>query len=157
MGSLASTILLWLFVINLGIAFGAGLYESRIVVPRWIETGHWNAPAARADNTGLRFWVFVTTVPLTILVLSNLVVAWSAPAPVRVWWLSASLLALADRVFTFSYFIPKMIKLINDPALAPDSATSMAVQWIRLNYFRHAISLAAWLAALRTFSIFYKT
>ena len=27
-------VLLWLFVINLGIAFGAGLYESRVVVPR---------------------------------------------------------------------------------------------------------------------------
>ena len=33
---LASTpmLLLWLFVINLGIAFGAGVYEHRIVVPR---------------------------------------------------------------------------------------------------------------------------
>ena len=27
------SLLLWLFVINLGIAFGAGLYESRILVP----------------------------------------------------------------------------------------------------------------------------
>jgi hypothetical protein len=26
-------ILLWLFVINLGTAFGAGIYESRVVVP----------------------------------------------------------------------------------------------------------------------------
>ncbi len=31
-----STTLLWLFVINLGIAFGASLYEHRIVVSRWI-------------------------------------------------------------------------------------------------------------------------
>jgi hypothetical protein len=28
-----TTILLWLFVINLGIAFGGGLYEARVVVP----------------------------------------------------------------------------------------------------------------------------
>ena len=28
-------VLFWLFVINLGIALGAGLYESRVVVPRW--------------------------------------------------------------------------------------------------------------------------
>ena len=28
-------ILLWLFVINLGIAFGAGLYEQRIILPQW--------------------------------------------------------------------------------------------------------------------------
>jgi hypothetical protein len=56
-------ILLWLFVINLGIAFGAGLYESRILLPQWItstlETAyHWNAEAARQANTGLNFWVY---------------------------------------------------------------------------------------------------
>jgi hypothetical protein len=34
-----SIALLWLFVINLGIAFGAGLYEHRIVVSRWITAG----------------------------------------------------------------------------------------------------------------------
>ena len=54
------TILLWLFVINLGTAFGAGLYEHRIVVPDWIASdaagAHWHADAARRDNTGLRFW-----------------------------------------------------------------------------------------------------
>jgi len=49
-----SKIVLWLFVINLGIAFGAGLYEHTIVVSRWISTSpeygtHWNAAAARDD------------------------------------------------------------------------------------------------------------
>src|SRR5262245_23676288 len=63
-------VLLWLFVINLGIAFGAGLYESRIVVPQWLsfsrDTGYrWNAEAARKADVGLRFWVYVTTLPLT--------------------------------------------------------------------------------------------
>src|SRR5438876_117396 len=67
-----ATIVLWLFVINLGIAFGAGLYEARIVVPQWLspspESGlSWNAELARQSNTGMRFWVYVTTVPLTLL------------------------------------------------------------------------------------------
>src|SRR5438874_269617 len=83
MSSNASIVLLWLFVINLGIAFGAGLYEHRIVVSRWItsssESAHWNADAAQRDDTGRRFWAFVTT---------------------------------ADRTFTFSYFIPTMIGLM---------------------------------------------
>jgi len=75
------TILLWLFVINLGIAFGAGLYEHRIVVSRWIRassaTGvQWDVAAARQDDTGRRFWGFVTTGPLTLLTLANVVVAW---------------------------------------------------------------------------------
>ena len=77
MSGISSTILLWLFVINLGIAFGAGLYEHRIVVSRWItsspETGqHWNPEVVRQDDTGRRFWIFVTTVPLTLLTLANL-------------------------------------------------------------------------------------
>jgi hypothetical protein len=47
-----SAVLLWLFVLNLGVAFGAGLYEHRIVVARWISTSpesgaHWNPGAAR--------------------------------------------------------------------------------------------------------------
>jgi hypothetical protein len=31
-------VLLWLFVINLGIACGAGLYEIRIVASPWIDS-----------------------------------------------------------------------------------------------------------------------
>src|SRR4249920_1987062 len=105
-----STIVLWLFVINLGVAFGAGLYEHRIVVSRWVSSvqsgGHWDAEAARRDDTGRRFWAFVSTLPLTLLTLANLFAAWRASGAVRGWWLAASLLALAERAFTFSYFIP---------------------------------------------------
>lgn len=44
----AAYFVLWLFILNLGIAFGAGLYESRIAVPQWLsgtpEAGYrWNA------------------------------------------------------------------------------------------------------------------
>lgn len=87
----AAKVLLWLFVINLGIAFGAGLYESRIVVPRWLtpapEDGFlWNAEAVRQDNTGLRFWVYVTTIPLTVITLANLLGAWRARGSASGWW-----------------------------------------------------------------------
>ena len=62
MSTPVAAILLWLFVINLGIAFGAGLYGHRIVVPRWLtadDSGrHWNAEQVRRDNTGLRFWAY---------------------------------------------------------------------------------------------------
>jgi hypothetical protein len=67
---------LWLFIINLGVAFGAGLYEHRIVMPDWItwdaDGAHWNAGAARHGDTGLRFWALVSTGPLTLLTLTNL-------------------------------------------------------------------------------------
>lgn len=159
MAGTTSTILLWLFVINLGVAFGAGLYEHRIVGPKWLsrsaESGaHWNAEAARQDDVGRRFWAFVTTMPLTLLTLANLFVAWRASGDVRDWWLAAGFAALADRALTFSYFIPTMVGLMR----APDSPESVAIatRWLNLNYLRHAIVLAAWLASLRTFALFYQ-
>jgi hypothetical protein len=159
MSGTTSAIILWLFVINLGIAFGAGLYEHRIVVPNWLESSEesrasWNAEAARRDDTGRRFWVFVTTVPLTLLTFANLFAAWRAPGEVRGWWLAAAFAALADRAFTFSYFIPTMIGLLG----ATDSPESVATatRWGHLNYVRHALVLFAWLASMRTFALFYQ-
>lgn len=150
-------VILFLFVINLGIAFGAGLYESRIVVPQWlsVSTGpgyRWNAEAARQANVGLRFWVYVTTVPLTLLTLASLVVACWTPNEVRDWWLAAGAAVLVDRVMTFAYFIPAMLSLMNNQAISGPEAVAKATQWVNLGYIRHAATLAAWLAALRAFA-----
>jgi len=151
-------VLLWLFVINLGIAFGAGLYEARIEFPQWliysVDSGYrWSAEAARQANTGLRFWVYVTTVPLTLLTLANLVAAWRAEGTFRGWWLGAAVVALADRIFTFSYFVPTMIKLQGDVDLSASEAVAMALRWGQLNHLRHIIVLVAWVAALKAFSL----
>jgi hypothetical protein len=154
----AATILLWLFVITLGVAFGAGLYEHRIVVPNWIissDTGaHWNAEAVRRDDTGLRFWAYVTTGPLTLLTLANLFAGWKASGAARSWWLAAALVVLVDRVLTFSYFIPTMVGLMS----AADSPASVAAatRWANLNYLRHALVLGGWLAALKAFALLYQ-
>ena len=156
MSSTAQTILLWLFVINLGVAFGAGLFEHRIVVPRWLRSSpgtvtHWDAEAVRRDDTGRRFWAFVTTVSLTLLTLANLYAAWAMSGSARGWWLAAALVALGERIFTMSYFIPTMIGLMN----AEDSpaAVAVATRWSRLSYLRHALGLAAWLLALKTLEV----
>ena len=154
-------LLLWLFVINLGIVLGAGLYEARIEFRQWLvysgESGYrWNAEAARQANTGLRFWVYVTTVPLTLLTLANLVAAWRARGAIRGWWLGAAVVALADRVFTFSYFVPTMVKLMSDESLSQAQAVAMASRWGQLNYIRHVIVLVAWLLALKAFSLLGK-
>jgi len=68
-----------------------------IAVPEWIGVGpayHWNAEAARSADVGLRFWGFVTTGPLTLLMLANLAAAWLTRGPERRWWLGAALAAL---------------------------------------------------------------
>ena len=151
---------LWLFVMNLGTVFGAGVYEHRIVVSRWTSDSsasggrHWHGETARQDDVGRRFWAFVSTVPLTLLTVANLVLAWQASGALRAWWLAAALLALADRVLTFSYFIPAMVGLMAVPD-SPEAAASASV-WANLNHLRHAIVLAAWLASLNAFALFYQ-
>ena len=156
MAEVITGIVLWLFVINLGIAFGAGLYETRIVVPQWLayspESGYrWNAEAARQADVGLKFWVYVTTVPLTLLTLASLAVAWWTQDVVRNWWLGAATAALVDRGMTFTYFIPTMIKLMRGHTFGESEAAIRALQWVRLGYIRQAANLVAWLAAMTAF------
>ena len=152
-----SGVLLWLLVVNLGIAFGAGVYEARITVPDWIQSDtsgeHWHAQAAREDDTGLRFWVAVTTVPLTLLTIGNLCLGWRASGKLRRWWLGAATAALADRVVTFAYFIPTMIGLMA-MSDSPEAVVS-ASRWADLNHVRHLILLIAWLAALQAFALWH--
>jgi hypothetical protein len=155
MAGKGAPMLLWLFVINLGISFGAGLYESRIVLSDWLSSSdsmrHWNAAVARHDNTGVRFWAFVTTVPLTLLTLANAFAAWRSGGQLRSWWLTSAVCALLERTFTFSYFIPAMVGLMQ----MSDSPTSVktAAVWMNLNYLRHTMLLMAWLAGLKAFSL----
>ena len=143
------TVLLWLWIIFLGTAFGAGLYESRVVVPLWTSA----PPASLASpDAGRRFWAMITTGPLTLLTIANLVAALQSHAPGRAWWLIAALVTLAERVATFGYFIPTIIRL--GRGTSNDSTLRRALQrWVRLNYVRNAMTLVAWIAALRVLSL----
>jgi hypothetical protein len=149
----AGRILLWLLVLNQGIAFGAGLYEHRIVLPLWIDASspdgavRFDAAAARAANSGLRFWAYVTTGPLTLLTLANLVAAWRDRGTARRMWLAAGAVGLAERILTFTYFIPTMVALMEGDAGSSSAETFF--QWMQWNHVRHALVLAAWLLALK--------
>lgn len=151
-------ILLWLFVINHGIAFGAGLYEQRIILPQWFsrssESGiRVNSAAMRSTDTGRTFWAFVTTVPLTLLTLANLVAAWQSQGPRHGWWLGAVVVTLVERIATFSYFLPTAVRLMRAEALPSAKVEAMASRWVGLNHVRAALALTGWLAALRALSL----
>jgi len=141
-------IVLWLFVINLGIAFGAGLYEARVVIPQWV-----NIPRERWPNTGLLFWVYVTTVPLTLLTLASLAAAWLTQGPMRVWYLAAVGIVIVERIATFSYFIPRMVWMTGAEGLPAADLKAALSQWLLMNHGRHVLSLAGWLAALKALSL----
>ena len=146
-------ILLFLFVINLGVAFGAGLYESRIVLPLWFDktsNGYRvNHEAMRDIDTGRKFWGFVTTMPLTLLTIANCVLAFQSHAEVRSWWLAASLVTLVERAVTFAFFIPTAIKLQKSEAVEASSVSKTVSSWINMNYVRMLLNLIGLVAAMR--------
>ena len=142
--------LLWLFIIFLGVAFGAGLYESRVVVPMWTR----DPPASLASpDSGHRFWAFVTTGPLTLLTVANLVAALQTQGPARAWWLTAAIVTLVERAATFGYFIPTIIRLQRTPTLTQTAVRVALARWVRLNYVRNTLTLVAWIAALKVLAM----
>jgi hypothetical protein len=141
-------VLLWLFVMNLGVAFGAGIYEARVVIPQWANT-----PPKTWPNTGLLFWVYVTTVPLTLLTLMSAVAAWLDQGTRRHWWLGAVAIVVVERIATFTYFIPTMIRLMGAETVSQAEVDSSLSRWLSLNHVRHLLTLMAWLAALKALSL----
>jgi hypothetical protein len=159
MAKIFASAALWLFMLNLAVALGAGLYEHRIVAPQWFSgpDGTWNATAAKEADVGLRFWAFVTTGPLTLLMIANFVAAFAAgPGPLRFAWLAAAFLVLADRVLTFGYFIPTMIRLMSGE-IPLAAATESARTWLKVNHARHALNLLALVFAIRAYGLLQKT
>ncbi|HEX6533588.1 MAG TPA: hypothetical protein VF041_03270 [Gemmatimonadaceae bacterium] len=139
-------LLLWLFVVDLGIATGAGLYEARVVVPLW---GSAPPRSVLVPDSGRRFWGFTTTVPLTLLAVANLFAALRAPDPQHDWWLAAVVIALVERALTFSYFIPTLLRLQRSGESSGADAGARLARWARVNLLRNALTIAAWLIALR--------
>ena len=150
MSTFASTIL-GLFVINHGIAFGAGLYEMRMVTPAWIEAVL-RGSDEKFPDAGRKFWGMVTTVPLTLLTFASLYLAWKIPGAKGQWWLTAAFITLAERFMTFAYFIPTMVRLQGQRVPAV-KIQRVALRWANVNYVRMLLSLGAWMAALKAFSL----
>jgi hypothetical protein len=147
---------LWLLVIALGIQTGAGLFETRVLVPLWAASPPQSVLAYLAvtirPDSGHRLWIFLT--PLTgVISLLNLVAAWLYAGPARTWWLIASASALIVIVATFAYFIPVLLRLPDARKMPEAQLTRMVRLWVRLNWCRFVILVASWLAALKAFSI----
>ncbi len=153
-----SEMLLWAFVLNLGIAFGAGLYETKIILPQWFKksgSGYvLDTLSMRETDTGRKFWGFVTTMPLTLLTVINLVFAWQTSGNLYNWWLSAGLITLTERLGTFGCFIPTAIKLMKEEDISSKETTTRIRTWILGNYIRMALNFIGWIAALKALTLY---
>lgn len=148
-----------LFAMNLGIGFGAGLYELRIVFPQWLETTTaadgskkkvWNTDAVLRFDVGKRFWAFIGTGPLTLLTLTSAYMAPKVGNPSSQFWLMAVTITIIERMMTFTYFIPTMISLGSQPGVVSDpKVIEKAERWGKMNFVRLGLSFAGWFLAMQ--------
>jgi hypothetical protein len=93
----------------------------------------------RGPTPVFSLWVYVTTIPLTLLTVANLFAAWLEPSPKRKWWLWAAVTIVLERVATFAYFIPTMISLMGSERSDLEIKAALS-QWLLFNYGRHLLT-----------------
>jgi len=143
------SVALWALVIALGLQTGAGIFETRVLVPLWAAAPQRFFSQPLRPDSGKRFWVILS--PLTSLIsIINLIVALGAGEPKRTWWIAASAIAIAVMIVTFAYFVPALLRFAR--AAEGDDVTASAKTWVMLNYVRAIAIIAAWLSALKAFS-----
>lgn len=155
---------MWMYTLNLGIAFGAGYYENKVVVPLWIrfedsemEDKKYDvvvdAAEMRRIDTGRKFWAFVSTIPLTSLTITQLFVKrinGRYDTDALNWLQLSTAFSCIERLLTFTFFIPNAIKLMNaDESGVDDSHKQIALRWTRMNYLRLLLSGFAWITAMK--------
>ena len=149
------TLALWVLVVALGIQTGAGLLEWLVLVPLWSSAPPesviaFNAQPIRPDS-GRRFWIILTPV-VGLVSLANVFFAWSSAGPQRVWWLASAGTSVVIVIVTFAYFAPILWTLLRSSELPASEVTNKVRWWVRLNWVRAVVLVAAWLAALKGFS-----
>ena len=156
-------IFLWLYVVVLGIQIGGGLYEQLVLMPLWSLAPpdsvvayyqHNVANPQFAPDQGGRFWIYFF--PLgALLAIATLISGLKTRPEHRKWRMVSTILALIITVFTFAWFIPNIITLTGQGVtkLSGEQVTNLTNWWVRLNWVRAFMYLAALLAALRALSI----
>lgn len=157
-----SKLILWLFVITLGVEIGAGLYETILVVPLWASgapesvVGYYQQNVANpqfALNAGPRLWMFLTP-SVGLLAVATLLTGFKTVPQHRTWRLAGSLLAIFVVAVTFAWFVPNIMRLTYDvPNMTAADMAITAKWWVNLNWVRVVLYMTAWICTLRAFSI----
>lgn len=144
------SIALWALVIALGLQTGAGIYETRVIVPLWAAAPSRFFSQPLRPDSGKRLWIFLS--PITSIVsIINLIYAFGAMEPRRTWWIAASVISIAVMIVTFAYFVPTLLAIAR--ANEGDDIAAKVKTWVTLNYVRAIAIIAAWLAALKVFKM----
>ena len=142
-----------LFILFIQFGMGGGLYEFLVIYPNWTKDARPENLVKKLRESGQananrRFWPLVSPA-LTLLSIINMALAWKNPGPAHTVWMTASLIVFTNRVITFSWFIPTMLRKFEHPEKIDAQQLQKTVRlWSRLSPVRILVELSAWAFAL---------
>lgn len=150
-----TTIAVVLLLFTLTLSMGGGLYEILVIYAGWKHDVHPLTLRAKLESSGQnlaakRFWPLVSPTQ-ALLAIINIVLAWNHPGEARGYWLAAAAAIFINRLITFSYFIPVMIRTIMQPEkIEPARLQAIVKQWIALSPLRLIPEIFAWIMLVVT-------
>lgn len=156
-------VILWLFVILLGIQLGAGLYEIRVITPlvtysppesviRFFSMSKTHPELA--IQAGRFFWKY-TSQPMGPLAIATLLIGIRSRGPQRIWMLIPAITVILVFAATYLFFVPTLRQLANSQqlGLSPEQVMAKLNLWHVLNWFRLGFIAFAFIAGLRALSL----
>jgi len=116
---MVTIISLSLLLLSVALSLGGGLYEVLVIYPNWKydvdpQTLRGRLESSGQMNAGSRFWPLVSPAQ-GLLSIANIILAWNYTGAAHDYWLAAAITIFVNRLITFSYFIPVMIRKIMEP------------------------------------------
>ncbi len=152
-------ILLWVYVIMLGILTGGALFERLVLVSVWASSPpdsvrNWNSDPRNALDPPRRFFKFVTP-PIILLMFVMFYIAFKSENPFRCWLLTSAILTLTVIVSTLVYFAPNMhvLSLRRGEGLDSEAIVKKTRLWVALQYIRLLVLILGWISALQAFRL----
>ena len=156
--SQTARILLWAFTILMGFDLGAGVYEARVNVAGWSRAITSRTPDGEAymrfaPSAGQRWWMGLTPL-LALVTIAALIAALRTTGPARPWMVWSTALQLAVVIWTFAWFVPNIMNLMaHYRELPAELVASRTTAWVSLNWVRAALTVTAWLGALKAMTL----
>lgn len=142
-------IALLLLLLTVTLSLGGGLYEVLVVYPNWRHNVDPSTLRDKLESSGQnlaakRFWPLASPAQ-GLLAIVNIVLAYNFVGPAHCFWLFASVIVFVNRLITFIYFIPAIIKISKPENIAQTKLQAMVNRWTALSPLRLLPELAAWL------------
>lgn len=151
--------LLFALTALMGIEMGAGAFVTAVIFPLWTASPEaaigWTPNTPYYVEEGV-FFILVSPL-LFLLSIVMLIAGRLAAPPLRLWLRIATISYLLIFIVTLAYFVPlqDMVKgQAGNDSIA--ELSSMLQRFVALNYFRQAIGLLAFGAALHTLGLSYR-